>query len=63
MDDRKKASDDRAGRGGTFLDERDAGGHSLPESERDKARMRSGRDDGSGEDASTAHPGTIPPPD
>ena len=45
------------GDGGTFLDEEEAAGHTLPESERDRSKSRSGR----GEAA--AAPTTIPPPD
>lgn len=48
-------------RGGeTFLDESDAPGHTLPESERDRARLKGGGgDQGSG--GGTA--GIVPPPD
>lgn len=42
--------------GETILDEQDANGHSLPESERDRGAARPGkRSVGSG--------GTVPPPD
>ena len=44
--------------GGTFLDPKDAKGHTLPESERDQAELGSGRHDNV-----TAAPTTIPPPD
>ncbi len=43
--------------GGTFLDEEEAAGHTLPESERDRATAKSG----SGE--ASAAPTTVPPPD
>ena len=58
-DDRKDRDPKRSNwRGGTILGETEADGHTLPESESDKARMKSGGD----EDA-VAHPRVIPPPD
>ena len=45
-------------RGGeAFLDEKESGGHTLPESERDRAKMKSGDDEAGGA------PRTMPPPD
>ncbi len=67
MDDRKRTEEgplsseelaqDEWRDGGTYLEESDAPGHTLPESERDRARMKPG----SGDD--TSAPGTIFPPD
>lgn len=46
-------------RGGqTAVREEDAAGHSVPESERDNRRMKSG-----GDGDEVAHPRTIAPPD
>jgi hypothetical protein len=45
------------GAGGTFLDEEEAAGHTLPESERDRSKPQAGP----GEAA--AAPTTMPPPD
>jgi hypothetical protein len=52
------ARDTWRGDGGTFLDESDAPGHTLPESERDRATQG-----GSGKKGSGAVSGTILPPD
>jgi hypothetical protein len=52
------ARDKWRGDGGTFLDEKDAPGHTLPESERDRATRG-----GSGRKGSGAVAGTILPPD
>lgn len=55
---KKPESTDADPEAGTILGEEEAAGHTLPESERDRARTGSR----SGGDATT-RPRTIPPPD
>jgi hypothetical protein len=57
LSEEARKRDEWRGDGGTFLDEEEAAGHTLPESERDRAKSESGR----GETA--AAPSTVPPPD
>ena len=40
---RDRSADGQGEEGGTFLSEEDAGGHTLPASEQDDARLKSGR--------------------